>query len=540
MDIGVQSSTWSWNHIVATALVLLVTHSGATVIYRLYLHPLAKYPGPRLAAATYWYDFYWEVRKRGQFAFQIQRLHQQYGPVVRINPNEIHISDPDYFPEFLQRRGLDKYSNRLALPGAFAGTLPDSLHRKRRGAVNSFFLKTAIVTKMPIYYDHMEKLCDKLAKSAQTGEVVQLDLLFVALTMDIISVTAFRKSYDYLEHIDLAARWKEILTQGAQSGALSRHFKTAFQLMNMLPFALLKVIAKPLAGRLTWQHMAKERVHEVMRERELIAAGRAPRRTDFDRTVFDVIFDSNLPPEELSVDRLASEGTLLLVAGTETTTRTLSIIFTHLLVPSATPTLRRLRAELATVMPRPTDPLPPFAQLEGLPYLTGVVKEGLRLQGGLTLRLDRVSKEPTRYKNWTFPPGAHLSMSSVDVLTHDGVFPCPEEFHPKRWICRADGTSIGDDDDDLSPEDVAAGRLKSNAELDKYMVAFSRGSRQCAGMWVAWAELYACVAAVVRRFELELWETDLSDVAWRHDFVMAFPKLDSKGVRVRVKGLCAV
>lgn len=47
--------------------------------YRLYLSPLAKFPGPKLAALTKWYEFYYDVVAQGQFTFQIQKLHKKYG-----------------------------------------------------------------------------------------------------------------------------------------------------------------------------------------------------------------------------------------------------------------------------------------------------------------------------------------------------------------------------------------------------------------------------------------------------------------------------
>lgn len=48
-------------------------------VYRLLLHPIAKFPGPKLAALSKWYEFYYEVVKKGHFTFRIQDLHRQYG-----------------------------------------------------------------------------------------------------------------------------------------------------------------------------------------------------------------------------------------------------------------------------------------------------------------------------------------------------------------------------------------------------------------------------------------------------------------------------
>jgi hypothetical protein len=48
-------------------------------IYRLYFHPLHKFPGPKLAAATHSYEFYYDAIKRGRFIWEIQRMHEKYG-----------------------------------------------------------------------------------------------------------------------------------------------------------------------------------------------------------------------------------------------------------------------------------------------------------------------------------------------------------------------------------------------------------------------------------------------------------------------------
>lgn len=49
------------------------------------------------------------------------------------------------------------------------------------------------------------------------------------------------------------------------------------------------------------------------------------------------------------------------------------------------------------------------------------------------------------------------------------------------------------------------------------------------------AELYMTLAGVFRSFKFDLYQTDISDVELAHDFFLPHPKMDSKGVRVKVR-----
>lgn len=58
--------------------VLLATYLSywtVRAIYRIYFHPLSRYPGSKVAAASAaWYEWYWNFHKPGQLLFEIERV----------------------------------------------------------------------------------------------------------------------------------------------------------------------------------------------------------------------------------------------------------------------------------------------------------------------------------------------------------------------------------------------------------------------------------------------------------------------------------
>jgi hypothetical protein len=48
-------------------------------VYRVFFPRLSHIPGPKLAAASLWYEFYYDVVLRGRYTFKIKELHEEYG-----------------------------------------------------------------------------------------------------------------------------------------------------------------------------------------------------------------------------------------------------------------------------------------------------------------------------------------------------------------------------------------------------------------------------------------------------------------------------
>ena len=93
-------------------------------------------------------------------------------------------------------------------------------------------------------------------------------------------------------------------------------------------------------------------------------------------TLFRYIVNSDMPESERSDNRLASEAVVLLGAGTVTTARTLVFISYYIL---ANPSIRtRLAKELQEPMSRYPEVVPTWAELERVPILQALIKEGLR------------------------------------------------------------------------------------------------------------------------------------------------------------------
>ena len=78
MSSGFLASIMSLTSVQALSLAVPASILGV-IVYRLYFHPLAKVPGPKLAAITWLYQTYYSFVGGSRFYLEIEKLHQIYG-----------------------------------------------------------------------------------------------------------------------------------------------------------------------------------------------------------------------------------------------------------------------------------------------------------------------------------------------------------------------------------------------------------------------------------------------------------------------------
>lgn len=71
-----------WPLALAIGVAYLVVRS----FYRIFFHPLSHIPGPKLAAISHAYEFYHDAVRGGMYIWEIEKMHQKYGQLLRRLP----------------------------------------------------------------------------------------------------------------------------------------------------------------------------------------------------------------------------------------------------------------------------------------------------------------------------------------------------------------------------------------------------------------------------------------------------------------------
>ena len=177
------------------------------------------------------------------------------GPIIRITPSEIHISDPDFFDQLYARTGRrNKYSyfaGRFGYASDSFSTVPHELHRLRRKPISPMFSVKRIEDFQPVIRARTDKLVAKLREYRESDRVVPIQRAWMALTTDIITEYAFAKSYNQLDSPNFKDTLHEALIAIYTTGQFALHFPIVFPILDSLPeWFVLKAqpVLQPVVG----------------------------------------------------------------------------------------------------------------------------------------------------------------------------------------------------------------------------------------------------------------------------------------------------
>ncbi|KAM7210181.1 cytochrome P450 [Rhypophila decipiens] len=498
---------WDYWHILATTGLAILVASLAAVVYRVTVHPLAKFPGPRSAAASGLFVFYHDVFLGGKLHLELQRLHSLYGPIVRIGPNELHICHPEAYDQ-VYRVGskATKWSWYYSCFGAghsSFGSLDNTIHSQRRAEISPFFSRQSVlaledVLSRPILKLHARLLAAAAAQTSQP-EVIPLERAYRCVSLDSVSEISFGRSFDFMAKDDFGKPMHEGVEDSLRTICTIRHFPLLVPVFNNIPLRLMRLAGDKLSAVRMMKEFSQQAAQSALESTSDNSA----------RTIVAEIVNANKTRgTTVNGQRLEDESLSLIAASADTVGNALTVATYHLLKPDNEDILRKLEEELKGALPTDSLICPRYDELSDLPWLTAVVKEALRMSYGLVGRLPRVVPEAGMVVlGQHIPASSVVSMSAYLQHNDPAVFPEPGRFQPQRWPGQEE---------------------KQKTNLNRYMVGFGKGSHNCVGSTMAYSIIYKTLATIHLSFELKV-EGDITDEDMQYED--RFVGLHAKGSR---------
>lgn len=380
------------------------------------------------------------------------------GPVVRISPYELHVNDSTFFEKLYRQDGRwDKYdwsADAFGAPLTTVCSVAHDLHKRRRAPLNPLFSKSNVASKQDMIKRLIEKLCHRLDEAAGSQIPINLGVAISAFTRDASTDFMLGKSYNNLDKEDFnAAMTKTIIGLGT-IWRITKHVPWVGPLMLSLPYSLAKKLGDDgIKAFFTFLESTRQDTMDIM----AAAAAQTP-DPEAPRTIVHGIMQSNLPQAEKTFNRVTEEVTSVAGAAFESTASAMRLILYYVYTDAVI--LQRLRDELASLRKRAGTVDHSWATLEQLPYLTGVLYEGLRRSPAIATRSARIAPDRDLIcGEWHIPAGTPVGMTTLLMHRDEKLYPDPYRFDPERWVA-----------------------LETRKKADKTFVPFSRGTRNCLGM----------------------------------------------------------
>ncbi|KAF0318388.1 trichothecene c-15 hydroxylase [Colletotrichum asianum] len=437
-------------------------------IYQLFFSPLRKFPGPKLWAVSH--IPYVRLYISGNGHRKILKLHQKYGPIVRVGPTHISVNHPDGMQDVRGHRKTGENPKDLvnSIPNRdnIIGSNRADNQRFRRALAHGFSAQT-MLAQQPIIKQYVDKLFEKLRETSQGGSrPVDVERWFNFTTFDVIGDLAFGEPFGCLES-ETYHPWVDIIFKSIKNIA----FLTSSRRLSWVGPLLMMTIPRSLATKFAEN---KELSREKLRKRLDLGTS----RPDF---IDAMIRKSESAGSTITFEELTSNAFVLIVAGSETTATLLSAATFFLATnPDA---LAKLKNEVRSAFE--SEDQIDMLSVQNLTYMSAVLDESMRLYPPVPSSSPHMAGEGGDDILGEFvPQGTTIDVWQWAVYHNPDHFARAEEFIPERWL------------DDP--------RFANDAK--KALQPFSIGPRNCIGKNLANAEMRLILARLIWNFDIRATE----------------------------------
>ncbi|KAG2417910.1 hypothetical protein HFD88_001009 [Aspergillus terreus] len=450
--------------------LVLIVRFVAVVVYRLFFHPLSKYPGP----------FFWRISIlpslyyawTGDRHLVVDKLHKKYGKVLRMEPNLISICTPNaiktmYGPgtKFEKAMFYTRGPKEKQLLVNLASTTDKAVHARKRRIISHALSEASIRSYEVTILDKIQLFCKQLSDASTFGGPYKnMSRWFSYLTYDIMGQLTFSQSYDMLTKDD--HHFIQPLIDSYQHSQLGTEPK--LDQWGLAPLLLLRIMAENKKFR---RYVDDQVNHRIALEK----AGQGP------PDIFKLLLEhkDKETGESMGFKELSDEAVVLIIAASDTTGTALSGLYFYLArYPEC---YAKLSHEIRSTFTH-VDEIVGGPKLQACSYMRACVEEALRMSPGVPGFLTREAPSGASIDGYYFAPNVQVAIPTWTMHRTPEVYPDPQVFKPERWM------------------------VESEAELQRLRSSyypFSMGTRGCIGKNMAYHTIYLTVARLVFLFEIE-------------------------------------
>ncbi|KAK3207719.1 hypothetical protein GRF29_96g100302 [Pseudopithomyces chartarum] len=463
----------TWLTLVSIFLTIYLT---SQAIYNLYFHPLSHCPGPFLAKISKLPNFYHAIK--GDRHIWIWQNHQVYGDKFRVHPNQVLFLSPQAFRDIYGskanvRRAKSYEGWNITTEGSTITTIDPHEHARKRKILSQAFTEKTVKHAAGFVIDHVERWIDLLVDAKDVGEDGWSKAKNMSdwndwLVFDILGDLLLGRSFGLKEPGENPIRKvPHMMMKHVQMfypvgiSSFSPRIPPESQLtpkqIIQSPFVTFFIWAKPhgldaLLALVTPLEITAYFTFINDSVAQKIAQHKNRKQDDSSpKAMFDHLCAARDPStgQPYTEDALRGEALMLIPAGSDTTSNTLSAFWFYLTSNPAAYT--RLKSEIRTTFSSSSSDIVPGPRLSSCTYLHACIDE--------TMRLDPAGpSEPPReilpggatIDGEFYPAGTVVGCANWAMGRNERVFGDPGRFRPEREECGDDGVGACDCEDGVS------------------------------------------------------------------------------------------